>query len=45
MKDPKWKQFEIAVAQFVSALDPNAKVTHNAQLPDKHTGKLRQRDV
>jgi hypothetical protein len=45
MKDPKWKQFEIAVAQFVSALDPNAKVTHNAQVPDKHTGKLRQRDV
>lgn len=45
MKDPKWKQFEIAVADFVSALDPNAKVTHDAQLPDKHTGKLRQRDV
>jgi hypothetical protein len=42
---PEWKQFEIAVAEFLRALDPNAKVTHDARLPDLHTGRPRQRDV
>lgn len=45
MKDPKWKQFEVAVANFISALDPSAKVTHDAMTPDKDTGRPRQRDV
>jgi hypothetical protein len=46
MADRKnWEQFEIAVAQFVAALDPAAKVEHNVLLPDKDTGHLRQRDV
>jgi len=45
MRDPKWKEFEIAVANFISALDPSAKVTHDAMIPDKDTGTLRQRDV
>ncbi len=42
---PEWKQFEIAVAEFLRALDQNAKVTHDAKIPDAHTGKPRQRDV
>lgn len=42
---PEWKQFEIAVAEFLRALDPSAKVTHDAKTPDLHTGKPRQRDV
>jgi len=45
MTNPKWKQFEIAVAAFISALDSNAIVTHDAMLPDIDTGTLRQRDV
>jgi hypothetical protein len=45
IKDPKWKEFEIAVTNFIKALDPSAKVTHDAMLPDKDTGTLRQRDV
>lgn len=42
---PRWKEFEDAVAKFVSALDPNAKVTPDVKLPDAHTSKPRQRDV
>lgn len=45
MPMPEWEQFEIAVANFVSALDPNAHVQHDARLPDLHTGLPRQRDV
>ena len=42
---PDWKQFEIAVTTFVAALDPSAKVTHDAIIPDSDTGLPRQRDV
>jgi len=47
MKDVNkyWEIFELAVKNFVEALDPNAKVKHNVKLPDVDTGKLRQRDV
>lgn len=45
MDNPEWKEFEVAVARFVKALDPNASVTHNVRLPDIHTGTVRQRDV
>ena len=41
----EWEDFERAVAAFVKALTPGARVTHNARLPDRHTGRLRQRDV
>lgn len=47
-KSPAWKQFEDAVAAFIKTLagiDPSAKVVPNAKLPDRHTGKKRQRDV
>jgi len=44
-KNPEWRQFEIAVARFVEAIDKTAKVTHDVQLPDAHTGYPRQRDV
>ena len=44
-KNPIWKEFEIAVTKFIEALDPSAKVTHDAMLPDLDTGTLRQRDV
>lgn len=40
-----WKEFEIAVADFLKATDPNNIVNHNVYQPDKHTKKLRQRDV
>jgi len=42
---PEWKQYEMAVSNFIQALDPNAKVRHNIQTPDKHTDRLRQRDI
>ncbi len=42
---PPWKQFEIAVAEFIKAIGNGAKVTHDAILPDEHTGHPRQRDV
>ena len=42
---PRWKEFEDAVEKFVSALDPDAKVTADVKLPDVHTSKPRQRDV
>gem|GEM_PF-1982878 len=41
----EWEDFERAVAAFVKALTPGARITHNARLPDRHTGRLRQRDV
>ena len=40
-----WERFEVAVAQFVAALDPTVTVLRNVRLPDRDTGKLRQRDV
>lgn len=40
-----WRLFERAVASFVSALEPSASVRVNARLPDRHTGRLRERDV
>lgn len=42
---PDWRQFEQTVAAFLQALDPSAKVSHDAQVPDFHTGLPRQRDV
>lgn len=45
MTEPKWKEFENAVAKFVAALDPKAIVTSDVRLPDVHTSKPRQRDV
>lgn len=45
MSKTKWKEYEIAVKKFITALDPNAKVEHDIYLPDKHTKKPRQRDV
>ena len=45
MSDPEWRQFESAVASFLAALDPSAKVTKDVQLPDRDTGYPRQRDV
>lgn len=35
----------MAVAAFAAALDPTAKVTHNARLADEHHRGKRQRDV
>lgn len=43
MKD--WEQFEVAVERFVAALDPSVTVRRNVKLPDRDTGRLRQRDV
>ncbi len=40
-----WNAFEKAVAVFVQALEPKAKVIHDAKIPDKDTGLPRQRDV
>jgi hypothetical protein len=40
-----WAQFEDAVALFLSALEPSAKVSKNARIPDVDTGHPRQRDV
>ncbi|QDT56660.1 hypothetical protein Pan44_47170 [Caulifigura coniformis] len=45
MSEPDWRQFEIAVADFVKALGTGANVTHDVKLPDTHTGHMRQRDV
>lgn len=43
--NPAWRRFEIAVTSFIEALKSGAKVTHDAQIPDKQTGCPRQRDV
>jgi hypothetical protein len=40
-----WLQFERAVAALCQALAPEAKVTHDAIIPDVDTGEPRQRDV
>jgi hypothetical protein len=40
-----WEQFEVAVERFVAALDPRVTVRRNVKLPDRDTGRLRQRDV
>jgi hypothetical protein len=40
-----WRDFEKAVAQFIAALNPKARVTHDARMPDRDTGRPRQRDV
>lgn len=40
-----WRHFEIAVKEFLSAIGSGAKVTHDKQVPDVHTGLPRQRDV
>lgn len=45
MAELKWKKFEKSVAQFVTALDPTAKVGHDTKLLDIHTKTPRQRDV
>ena len=42
---PDWELFELAVAQFIAAINQGAKVTHDVRLPDVHTGHPRQRDV
>ena len=41
----EWEQFEVAVEQFVAALDPRASVRRNVLVPDRDTGHSRQRDV
>ena len=43
--EPNWRQFEAAVADFIAAIGHGAKVTHDAKIPDSHTGFPRQRDV
>lgn len=43
--DKEWRDFEAAVAMFLAALDPSARVSHDVQLPDADTGAPRQRDV
>lgn len=43
--DREWREFEKAVARFLQALGPTAKVSHDVRLPDAHTGLPRQRDV
>lgn len=44
-KQPEWKEFEVAVTNFIKALDPEAQITHDAMIPDRDTGTPRQRDV
>ncbi len=44
-EDPVWRKFEEAVATFLRALDPQAKIAHDISIPDKDTGTPRQRDV
>lgn len=45
MKNTEWRQFEHAVANFISAIAPDARITHDVIVPDIHTGHPRQRDV
>lgn len=42
---PAWLKFEEAIATFLAALAPGAKVIHNKSIPDRDTGVPRQRDV
>lgn len=44
-KKPDWKNFELAVSKLLSALAPDASITHDATLPDADTGEPRQRDI
>src|SRR5436305_14130505 len=44
-REREWRQFERAVAAFIAALDPKARVRHDVRTPDRHTRKSRQRDV
>jgi hypothetical protein len=44
-RNTDWARFEEAVASFLQALEPGAKVTHDVRLPDRDTGRPRQRDV
>lgn len=44
-KEKEWHKFELAVTELLTALDKNAKVTHDVSIPDKDTGKPRQRDI
>src|SRR5258706_2573730 len=39
------KAFELAVTEFVKALDPKAEVTHNFKGRDRDTGECQQMDV
>lgn len=41
----EWRSFELAVAAFLQALDPAARVEHDRIVPDADTGRPRQRDV
>ncbi|MDE1150302.1 MAG: restriction endonuclease [Azospirillaceae bacterium] len=41
----EWKEFELAVTELCKAIAPDAKVTHDAMIPDIDTGSPRQRDV
>src|SRR5947209_5051729 len=43
--EPNWRQFERAVAEFLAAAGPTAKVSHDYRQTDPDTGSLRQRDV
>jgi len=45
LPQPNWRRFEEAVARFLQALDPSAKVTQDVMTPDRETGLPRQRDV
>ena len=40
-----WRQFEIAVHEFVRTLDPTAVALFDHRVPDRDTGRLRQVDV
>ena len=42
---PAWRLFEQAVAAFLTALAPHARVVADARTPDQQTGRKRQRDV
>lgn len=44
-QEPDWRTFEEAVARFIAAIGGNAKVVHDAKIPDVHTRTPRQRDV
>jgi hypothetical protein len=44
-KDPLWRKYERAIEMLLSAMDPNAKVTHNAMVTGRLSGMSRQVDV
>jgi len=45
LPQPEWKRFEEAVARFLQALDPSARVIRDVMTPDRETSLPRQRDV